>query len=93
MGLYGEVEGMSGAGSGEFGEPHEAGGSGEQPGTTPSAGGNPDATTANEALANGAAAAANEAGLPLRNRRAVRQYFQRLGEELGDRVPRQERGP
>jgi hypothetical protein len=93
MGLYGDAEGTSGSGSGEFGEPHEGrSGSGDEPGRTPSGGGNPDTTAADEAIANGAAAAASEAGVPLRYRRAVRQYFQRLSEELGDREPQREGG-
>jgi hypothetical protein len=88
MGLYGEAEGMSGSGSGEFGEPHEnRTGSGEEQGTSLSGGANPQTTTANDTLANGSAAAGSEAGVPLRYRRAVRQYFQRLNEELGDQAP------
>jgi hypothetical protein len=93
MGLYGDVEGMSGSGSGEFGEPHEGlSGRGEEQGRTASGGGNSDTMAGDEVLANGAAAAASESGVPLRYRRAVRQYFQRLSEELGDRPPPREGG-
>ena len=93
MGLYGDAAGMSGSGSGEFGEPHEGpSGGGEESGRTPSGGGNPDTMAAEEALANGAASAASEAGVPLRYRHAVRQYFQRLSEELGDHLPARETG-
>jgi hypothetical protein len=89
MGLYGEMPGMAGgSGSGDFGDPHAgAQGSGKEVGESPSGGGNPDAGVPGEADEDGTAAAASEAGVPLRYRKAVRQYFQRLSEELGDRVP------
>jgi hypothetical protein len=86
-GLYGNTAGMSGSGSGEFGEPssrsdergeREGGGVG---------GGNPDLFGPDETAVEGTATAGSEAGVPLRYRRAVRQYFQRLSEELGDRTP------
>ncbi len=94
MGLYGETEGMSGSGSGEFGEPHEGpAGQGEEQGATASSGGNPDVLAPGENASDGTATSASEAGVPLRYRRAVRQYFQRLSEELGDRVPAREAGP
>jgi hypothetical protein len=88
MGLYGDMAGMSGSGSGEFGEPHQGdGGNGQEQGTSPAGGGNPDVAHPGEVDASGAAAAASEAGIPLRYRKAVREYFQRLSDELGDRRP------
>ena len=94
MGLYGNTAGMSGFGSGEFGEPtsgSDAGG--EEQGANASGGRNPDVFAPGEAAADGTATSASEAGVPLRYRRAVRQYFQRLSEELGDRMPAREAGP
>jgi hypothetical protein len=86
MGLYGQAQGMSGSGSGEFGEPHEGlNGRGDEHGSSSNGGANPDTPTADEANVNGAAAGASEVGIPLRYRGAVRQYFRRLNEELGDR--------
>jgi hypothetical protein len=94
MGLYGEAAGMSGFGSGELGEPSNGSdGRGDQQGANTSSGGNPDVFAPGEAAADGTATSASEAGVPLRYRRAVRQYFQRLSEELGDRTPAHEAGP
>ena len=94
MGLYGDTAGMSGFGSGEFGEPSNGSdGRGEEQGANASSGGNPDVFAPGEAAADGTATSASEAGVPLRYRRAVRQYFQRLSEELGDRMPAREAGP
>jgi hypothetical protein len=94
LGLYGDAAGMSGRGSGEFGEPHDgSNATGNEPGGLDTANGNPDQLSGGEADTNGTAAAASEAGVPLRYRRAVRQYFQRLSEEIGDRMPTRERGP
>ncbi len=88
MGLYGNTAGMSGFGSGEFGEPTEGSdGRGEEQGANAASGGNPDVFAPGEDAAGGTATSASEAGVPLRYRRAVRQYFQRLSEELGERVP------
>ncbi len=92
MGLYGNTAGMSGYGSGEFGEPRNGSdGRGEEQGANAS-GGNPDVFAPGEAAADGTATSASEAGVPLRYRRAVRQYFQRLSEELGERMPARETG-
>ena len=94
MGLYGNTAGMSGFGSGEFGEPTEGSeGRGEEQGANASSGGNPDIYGSGEDAAGGTATSASEAGVPLRYRRAVRQYFQRLSEELGERPPTMEAGP
>ena len=50
MGLYGDTAGMSGFGSGEFGEPSNGSdGRGDQPGANASSGGNPDAFAPGEA--------------------------------------------
>jgi hypothetical protein len=88
MGLYGNTAGMSGLGSGEFGEPSSGSdGRGEEQGARAGSGGNPEVYGIDETAAGGTATSASEAGVPLRYRRAVRQYFQRLSEELGDRVP------
>ncbi len=88
MGLYGNMAGMSGFGSGQFGEPtNGSDGRGEEQGADAASGGNPDVFAPGEDAAGGTASSASEAGVPLRYRRAVRQYFQRLSEELGDRVP------
>jgi hypothetical protein len=94
MGLYGNTAGMSGFGSGEFGDPSSGSqGRGEEQGANAASGGNPDVFGPGETAAEGTATSAGEAGVPLRYRRAVRQYFQRLSEELGDRMPAREAGP
>ncbi len=81
------MAGMSGSGSGEFGEPSSGSDErGERAGGG-AGGGNPDLFGPGETAVGGTATAASEAGVPLRYRRAVRQYFQRLSEELGDRTP------
>jgi hypothetical protein len=94
MGLYGDTAGMSGLGSGEFGNPHEgSSGRGDEASTQGIGGGDIKMAGAGEAEASGAAAAASEAGVPLRYRRAVRQYFQRLSDELGERLPARSAAP
>jgi len=94
MGLYGDTAGMSGFGSGEFGDPSNKSDSrSEQQTSNSSSSGNPDAFAPGDAAEDGTATSASEAGVPLRYRRAVRQYFQRLSEELGDRAPARETGP
>ena len=88
MGLYGNTAGMSGMGSGQLGEPKSGSEGGDDQQAASAGGGNPDVFGPGDVTGAGAAASASEAGVPLRYRRAVRQYFQRLSEELGDQAPR-----
>jgi hypothetical protein len=86
FGLYGSMAGLSGLG-GQFGDAHQ-GATGIGRGAGPGSGGgeNPEFLPADDQATN-QAAAAGDAQVPLRYRRHVGQYFQRLAEELDD--PRQ----
>ncbi len=85
FGLYGGLPGMGEAFGGEYGN---APGPQVPPGgdfAAPSRGNNPDGIPWDETTAAGSSAAVGEGAVPVRYRRRVGQYFQRLAEELGDR--------
>jgi hypothetical protein len=85
-GLYGQMAGMSGMGMGQWGRrTNGPAGRGPASGGSAAAGDNPDARRSADASASGAATAGADALVPVRYRRNVGQYFQRLSEELGDR--------
>lgn len=82
MGLYGNLPGM--------GEPYGEGPVGEGPPVGPAGdyggpGANPDAPTLIDSPAEVGAAGISEAAVPVRYRRQVGQYFQRIAEEIGER--------
>jgi hypothetical protein len=86
MGLYGQMAGMSGMGSGQSGDPRNMhGGRGDKADSSNPGGGNPDQAGPIELLTGGAATATSERAVPARYRQQVGQYFQRLAEELGNR--------
>ena len=83
MGLYGDMGGMSGQGSGQFGDPGLHGNArGAYRGGTSAGGVNPDTLSVGDLQAHGAATAAGDAAVPTLYRRSVGQYFQRLSDEL-----------
>jgi hypothetical protein len=91
-GLYGQMAGMSGLGTGPLGH-RQTGGAGRGPLSGGAAGGeNPDAASPADVSASAAATAGSDAPVPVRYRRNVGQYFQRLSEELGDRPQGSRRG-
>jgi len=83
FGLYGGLPELStGSGGPSDGRvKHAGGGSGL---AAKSAGKNPDAATPGEVLAPGAATGSSEGAVPVRYRRQVGQYFQRVAEETGE---------
>jgi hypothetical protein len=85
-GLYGQMAGLSGMGMGPLGR-RSNGSAGRSPlsGGSAAGGENPDARRPDDASAAGAATAGSDALVPVRYRRNVGQYFQRLSEDLGDR--------
>ena len=84
VGLYGGLPEMFGAGS-EFGEMHEgregrgAGNSGRPQGE------NPDEAKPGELFAPGMAAGVSDGAVPMRYRRQVGQYFERISEETEEK--------
>jgi hypothetical protein len=92
-GLYGQMAGLSGMGMGPLGRRQNGpAGRGPSSGGSAAGGENPDARWPSDASAAGAATAGSDAFVPVRYRRSVGQYFQRLSEELGDRPRAGRRG-
>jgi hypothetical protein len=90
-GLYGQMPGLGGVGRGAWGHRQNGlAGHGPWQGGGAAGGENPDASSPSDAPAAGAATAGSDALVPVRYRRQVGQYFERLSKELGDR-PRPER--
>lgn len=87
FGLYGGMPGMVGGGDNPYGDSNSNGGdSGNDFVTGAMSGGqNPDASTRLGSQDAAAAAGIGEGAIPVRYRRRVGQYFQRIAEELGER--------
>ena len=82
VGLYGGMEGLNGSGEGRFQEARAGSGQDDQR-RRPPAGRrhNPDVAAPGDAASTGAAAGSGQGAVPIRYRRQVGQYFQRLAEE------------
>ena len=85
-GLYGVMAGMDSGGSGLYGENdgRRGRGRGHAP-TQRHEGRSPDEASLNEQAAPGTAAGVGEGAVPIRYRRQVGQYFQRITEEVGEK--------
>jgi hypothetical protein len=84
VGLYGGLPAILGR-EGERGDARDvSGGKGSGIGGGKGHGENPDDATSKEAVAPGTAGGAAEGIVPLRYRRQVGQYFQRVAEETGE---------
>ena len=82
VGLYGGLEGLGGWGEGRFHEGQSASGQGGAgQGAAGRPGRNPDVPGPDDATAAGAAAGSSQGTIPIRYRRQVGQYMQRLAEE------------
>ena len=91
-GLYGSMAGQSGYGSGPRGNASRGRtGSGAGVGAGVSGGANPDLAPSSDSDTEAKASSAGDAIVPLRYRRHVGQYFQRLAEELGAPPPQPNR--
>ncbi len=83
MGLYGGLPEMFGGKEGETAD-FQGGGAGRVGRQGKPQGENPDEARAEDVFAPGAAGGAADAAVPVRYRRQVGQYFERIAEETGE---------
>ncbi len=86
VGLYGAMPGMAGRGGGNDAEGRQGSGDDTEGGFASEFGGeNPDSDSLIDTIQTGSAGGIGEGAIPIRYRRPVGEYFQRVADEIGDR--------